>query len=74
VNVSLQAIYDLLTDYRMTDIAASVVGPEVAAHGDYWIRPSTKAVAASGVPFHQVLPCARNRGTFHSYPKAAMVC
>ena len=48
-----KSIYDLLTDRRLTDIAATVVGQNVAAHGDYWIRPSTKVVAASGVPMHQ---------------------
>ena len=48
-----ECIYDLLVDPRLTGIAASVLGEEVVAHGDYWIRPSTKAVAASGVPMHQ---------------------
>eukprot|EP01043_Picozoa_sp_COSAG02_P042363 COSAG02_NODE_3597_length_6508_cov_2.021220_5_plen_242_part_00 len=48
-----KSIYDILCDQRLTDIAASVVGPDVVAHGDYWIRPSTKVVSASGVPMHQ---------------------
>ena len=48
-----KSVYDLLVDQRLTDIAATVVGPNVAAHGDYWIRPSTKVVSASGVPMHQ---------------------
>jgi len=48
-----KSIYDLLCERRLTDIAAAVVGPRVLAHGDYWIRPSTKVVSASGVPMHQ---------------------
>jgi hypothetical protein len=49
-----RAIYELLVDRRLTDLASSLLSsPDLMAHGDYWVRPCTKAVAASGVPFHQ---------------------
>eukprot|EP01052_Picozoa_sp_SAG31_P035898 SAG31_NODE_4395_length_3271_cov_3.996217_2_plen_87_part_00 len=50
-----RCIYDLLCDRRLTEIAASVVGPEVVAHGDYvrHATPHQPSPAEWGSPAHE---------------------
>ncbi len=47
------AIYDLYTDPRLTDIVASILGPELTAHGDYWIRTKTLGDPDAPLSWHQ---------------------
>lgn len=48
-----ETIYNLLVERRLTDIIASILGPEVWAHGDYWIRPKVPADPITTLAWHQ---------------------
>ena len=48
-----ETIYYLLVERRLTDIIASILGPEVWAHGDYWIRPKVPADPVTTLAWHQ---------------------
>ena len=48
-----RAIYDLYTDPRLTDVVASILGPELTAHGDYWIRTKTLGDPDAPLTWHQ---------------------
>jgi len=48
-----EAIYNLLVDPRLTDILASIIGPEISANGDYWIRPKTPGDPITTLAWHQ---------------------
>ncbi len=46
-------IYDLYTHPRLTAIAASLLGPEVTANGDFWVRPMVPQDAHTTFTWHQ---------------------
>ena len=46
-------IYELLTDRALTHIAASLIGEEITAHGDYWVRPNMATDPATTLEWHQ---------------------
>ncbi len=48
-----ETIYSLLVERRLTDIIASILGPEVWAHGDYWIRPKVPTDPITTLAWHQ---------------------
>lgn len=48
-----RAIYDLYTDPRLTGLAAALLGPEVTANGDFWVRPKTPGDPATTLEWHQ---------------------
>ena len=46
-------IYDLLTHRAVTRIATSLLGQEITAHGDYWVRPNMATDPATKLEWHQ---------------------
>ena len=48
-----EAIYNLIVDPRLTDILASLLGPEISANGDYWIRPKVPGDPITTLAWHQ---------------------
>ena len=48
-----RAIYNLYTDPRLTGMVASILGPELTAHGDYWIRTKTRGDPDAPLAWHQ---------------------
>lgn len=47
------AVYDLYTFGPLTDVVASLLGPELKANGDYWVRPKIPADPSTTVAWHQ---------------------
>jgi phytanoyl-CoA hydroxylase len=47
------SIFDLYTHSHLTKLIALILGPEVTAHGDYWIRCMTKGKADRPLRWHQ---------------------
>ena len=48
-----EAVYNLIADPRLTDIMASLLGPEISANGDYWIRPKVPGDPITTLAWHQ---------------------
>ncbi len=48
-----EAVYNLIADPRLTDIMASLLGPEITANGDYWIRPKVPGDPITTLAWHQ---------------------
>jgi hypothetical protein len=48
-----EAVYNLIADPRLTGIMASLLGPEISANGDYWIRPKVPGDPLTTLAWHQ---------------------
>jgi phytanoyl-CoA hydroxylase len=48
-----ETIYNLIVDLHLTDIIATILGPEIYANGDYWIRPKTPGDPFTTRAWHQ---------------------
>ncbi len=48
-----RAVYDLYAHPRLCAIATALLGPELEANGDYWIRPKTPDDVATSFAWHQ---------------------
>ena len=48
-----RAVYDLLTHPPLLDLAAGLLGPELTANGDYWIRPKIPNDPSTTFAYHQ---------------------
>jgi len=51
--LTAESIYNLGTDSRLTDIIASIIGPELLLRGDYWVRPSVPESPRTTFPWHR---------------------
>jgi phytanoyl-CoA hydroxylase len=47
------AMFDLIRNPKLLDVAASLVGPEIACHPNYKVRPKLPDYAPTNVPWHQ---------------------
>ena len=47
------AIYALYTDSHLTARASSLLGPEITANGDFWVRPMIRDVPNTAFAWHQ---------------------
>ena len=48
-----ETIYDLYTDSRLIGAVAALLGPELRANGDFWVRPKISGDATTTLPWHQ---------------------
>ena len=48
-----RTIYELYTDPRLTGLAASLLGPELTANGDFWVRPMIPDDTNTMLTWHQ---------------------
>ena len=48
-----ESIYNLAIDSRLTDVIASIIGPELMVRGDYWVRPKIPSDPRTTLPWHQ---------------------
>ena len=48
-----RAVYQLLTYPRLTDLAVDLLGPELTANGDYWVRPKIPNDPSTTFTWHQ---------------------
>jgi len=48
-----RAIYDLLTDPSLLDLVADLIGPEITANGDFWVRPKIPNDPSTTFAYHQ---------------------
>ena len=48
-----KSIYNLAVDSRLTDVIASILGPEILLRGDYWVRPKIPGDPRTTFPWHQ---------------------
>lgn len=48
-----QSIYDLAVSSRLIEVIAPYIGPEIRAHGDYWIRPKVPGDPHTTLAWHQ---------------------
>lgn len=48
-----RSIYDLAVYPQLIDIIASIIGPEIMARGDYWIRPKVPGDPHTTLAWHQ---------------------
>ena len=48
-----QEVYQLITHSAILDIVASLLGPEITANGDYWLRFKMPTGDDSVFPWHQ---------------------
>ena len=48
-----RAVYQLLTYPPLTDLAADLLGPELTANGDYWVRPKIPNDPSTTFAWHQ---------------------
>lgn len=46
-------IYDLLVQPAILDVIENLIGPEIRANGDYWVRPMAPMDRVTPVPWHQ---------------------
>lgn len=48
-----KAVYELYTDERLTAPAAALLGPELMANGDFWVRPKVPGHGGTTLEWHQ---------------------
>ncbi len=48
-----RAIYDLYIDPRLIGIASSLIGPQITANGDFWVRPKVPGDVTTTLAWHQ---------------------
>ena len=47
------AVYDLLTDPSLLDLVTDLIGPEITANGDFWVRPKIPNDPSTTFAYHQ---------------------